>query len=112
MLKTDASQRLSAALGECRDEQFSWVKTMMEKGAGLLGLPDGAFPPSPQDVHGDRRDVLASLADAVYDCAKDNDFPMPRAGGWEYVIATLVIEQDWETIKKSAAELTEQGDET
>ena len=109
MLKTEASKRLEEVLKTCSDEQFSWVKTMTEKGAGLLGLPDGARLSGPAEIAENRRCVAVELVDAIYDCAKDNDFPMPRSGGWEYVIATLVIEQDWETIKKTAAELSGTG---
>lgn len=62
----------------------------------------------PDDLLVQRRDVYASLLDAIYDSADGDDFPMPRSGGWEYVIATLIIERDWNTINKTAADLREQ----
>jgi len=105
MHKTQAVEQLKKVIRDCTDEQYGAVKTMMEIGAGLMGLPEGAHLTAPVDVQTQRRDVLASLTDAIYDCAAGDDFPMPRAGGWEYVIATLVIERDWETIDRTAADL-------
>lgn len=112
MLKTDAAKQLKSVLQECSAEQFGAVKTILVKGAGCLGLPEGAYMTEPQDVAQERRDALWSLTDAVYLEEKGDEFTRPRAGMWESVLATLVIEQDWETIKRTAAELTEQSGES
>jgi hypothetical protein len=105
MLKKEAYEKLTNALRECSDKQFADVKTLMVDGAGCLGLPEGMQITEPQSVAQDRRDVLISLVDAVQDCTDSDDFPLPRSGGWEYVIATLVIEQDWEKAHEVAEQI-------
>ena len=109
MLKIAACAQLKAALMEASAEQFAQVKTLMEKGAGCLGLPEGSYLAEPVDVQQERRCVLAELVDAVYDYEQGDEFSLPRAGAWEYVIATLVIERDWEKIGETAKELEEQA---
>jgi len=111
MNKHDAAKQLQHVLASCTDEQTRDINTLLELGAGHMSLrtmhPDQKITfGGPESVPNDRREAYVNLVDAVYDLAGESeDYPMPRAGGWEYVIATLVIEQEWESIAKTAADL-------
>lgn len=115
----DASVRLTHALAICSDERAAAVRTILRRGAGLLGLPSGAVLTAPAGLVPERRELWASLVDALRidavgvseDWRADAEWTPIRGGQWESVLATLLIERDWETIERTARDLREEWPE-
>jgi hypothetical protein len=118
MTKTEASKRLREALATCSEAQAQDVCDILRYGAGYMPLPEGAMPhfgdaqleaSFPLDAR--LRDALIDLQDAVHETGShhevDPEWTPVRAGAWESVLATLVIEGDWAQIAETARELRE-----
>jgi hypothetical protein len=114
-----ALARLTQALAMCSDERAAAVRSILRRGAGLLGLPPGATLSGPAGLVPERREAWASLADTLRidsvgvsgDWREDATWTPTRGGQWESVLATLLVERDWETIERTARELREEWPE-
>lgn len=117
MTKKEAGSKLKETLRTCTDAQARDVQTLLEIGAGLLSLREhgGAVVFSgPADLPNERREAYINLVDAVYNCEPESgaeEWTPVHSGGWEYVIATLVIERDWGKISECAEDLRRQAAE-
>ena len=108
----DAAAHLTLGLATATDAQAAAIQAILTQGAGLLPLPEGAVLQGPEGLVPSRREAWVTLVDAlrldaVGHEAWDPDAPVTliRAGAWESVLATLVLERDWVTIERTAAEL-------
>jgi hypothetical protein len=119
----DALARLTHRLAVATDDQADDVATILRLGAGDLGLPAGAVPSAPAGLVPARRMAWLTLVDALRftvrararlegrappddDAGRDDaDWTPVRAGDWESVLTTLVIEREWDTIADTADDL-------
>jgi hypothetical protein len=53
----------------------------------------------------ERREILVTLMDALYEHETGVDGSARQEGVWEYAMATLLIERDWQAIRRAAAAL-------
>jgi hypothetical protein len=112
----EALTRLTHALATASEERAAAVRTCLRRGAGLIPLPPGAEIQAPAGLVPDRREAWYALTDALRiesvgvssDWRDDAVWHPVRAGDWESVLATLLIERDWEQIEKTARELREE----
>jgi hypothetical protein len=118
MTAQEALARMTHALAMASDIQFEQIETILRQGAGDLGLPDGARLLEPAGLVDERREVWVTLQDSlrIDTVGVDEDWN-PRAewepvyaGNWESVLVSLVIEQDWVRIHKTADELAKESE--
>jgi hypothetical protein len=110
MTVSDALARLSHALVTCSDSCAHDIATILHLGAGQMGLPEGAVCGAPPGLVNDRRKAWLALSEAIrtnHSHLAASWTPI-HAGNWESVLATLVIEGDWEKIASTAADLRQQ----
>jgi len=106
MTKAEAYQLLLTRLSSATEEQARNVNVILERGAGCLPLPDGAVMTGPTELPPDRRHAYCNLVDGLrYLSVDGNQYVPVHAGAWEAVLATLVIEEQWDTIAGTAADL-------
>jgi hypothetical protein len=115
MTSREAAQKLRQVLAHCSAEQARDVSDVLEIGAGVIA-PEGAIFSGPVDVPSDRRHAFVSLIEAIYGIGIEADDPDRQwtpihSGDWESVLATLVVEEDWETIAKTASSLRDEETE-
>lgn len=121
MTKKEASRKLREALAVCSEEQARDVADILERGAGLMPMPEGSViefgnPEINASFPNDSRlrHALVNLIDAVYETGSryedEPNWTPVHAGAWESVLATLVIEGDWAKIAETAKELREAND--
>lgn len=112
----EALARLTHALATCSDERAAAVRTCLRRGAGLIPMPPEAQLASPAGLVPERREAWYALADALRiesvgasgDWRDDAEWTPVRAGDWESVLATLLVERDWEQVERTARELREE----
>ncbi len=110
-----ALAQITHALATCTDARAAAIRTILRRGAGLMGLPPGATLTAPEGLVPERRELWVTLADTIRldtvgvdgDWRAAAEWTPTRAGQWESVLATLVIARDWEQIEQTAAELRE-----
>jgi hypothetical protein len=110
---------LTHVLATCTEERAAAVRTILRRGAGLIGLPDGAVLSAPAGLVPERRELWVTLADTLRidavgvssDWRDSAEWTPVRAGQWESVLATLLIQRDWEQVERTAAELREEWPE-
>jgi hypothetical protein len=103
MRKDAAMLELRRALAGATEDQARDVRDILRLGAGEIWFERGILI-EPADVPADRRWAYVSLAEAIR-LAPEEEWVPVHAGGWEEVLATLVLEGDWDTIHKTAEEL-------
>jgi hypothetical protein len=104
MEKGEACKRLTAALQHCTAAQFSAVREILKLGARLSTIPARRLS-WPANVPQERREILVTLMDALYEHDRGGDGSARQQGVWEYAMATLLIERDWQAIRRAAAAL-------
>lgn len=100
------------ALCTASPDQARAVQTVLEKGAGHLPL-EGATYSSPAGLVPERREAWIAVSDAIRLDSVGLDQPWSHdaiwrpvhAGEWESVLATLLVERNWEEIERTAREL-------
>lgn len=115
MTMDEALARLSHALATCSDDGAAAARTILRRGAGVIGLPPDAVLTAPAGLVPERREAWATLADALRidavgvsgDWRADAAFAPVRAGEWEAVLVTLLVERDWDAIERTANDLRE-----
>lgn len=111
MTNLDAYRLLRQRLAECSPSQARDIRDVLRLGAGEIGLPDGATMSEPAELPSERRPYWISLVDGIRHlggAGEDGDqkpFAPVRAGAWEPVLATLIIEAQWERIRETADDL-------
>lgn len=111
MTNREAYRLLRERLANCTLAQAEDIGVILRIGAGDLGLPGGAIMPEPAELPRDRRYAWYALVDGIRyggGAGEDGDahtFRPVHAGAWEAVLATLVIEANWNRISETAKEL-------
>lgn len=109
----EASARLTHAIATASDKRAAAIRTILRRGAGLIGLRAGAVLTAPAGLVPERRELWVNLIDALRidavgvssDWRADAEFTTVLAGQWESVLASLLIARDWETIERTATDL-------
>jgi hypothetical protein len=104
MEKGEACKRLTTALQHCTAAQFSAVREILKLGARLSTIQARRLS-WPANVPQERREILVTLMDALYEHETGVDGSARQEGVWEYAMATLLIERDWQAIRRAAAAL-------
>lgn len=109
MTNTEAYEKIRRLLVSIPDHAARDLRDILRLGAGDLGLPDGAVLDGPEEMKPDRRIAYCSLVDGIR-CLGGGEkataeFQPVRAGAWEAVLATLVVEGQWEKIRETADDL-------
>jgi hypothetical protein len=104
MDKGEACKRLTTALQHCTAAQFSAVREILKLG-GRVPVVETRRLSWPANVPQERREILVTLMDAIYQHEKAEDRPMRHGGLWEYAVATLLVERQWQAIRRAAAAL-------
>jgi hypothetical protein len=111
MTNLEAYRLLHRRLAECSEAQARDIRDLLRMGAGDLGLPEGAVATEPAELPPERRPHWFSLVDGIRylggagEGGDDREFRPVHGGSWEPVIATLVIEGDWDRIRAAADDL-------
>jgi hypothetical protein len=109
MMKAEAARALREILRTATEEQHRDVVACLELGGGCMPLPEDATMAEPADVPADRRWTWVQLAEGVRYSggpeAWEAPFVSALSGGWESVLASLVLTGAWGTVAEAAAEL-------
>lgn len=108
------------ALATASGERARAVGVVLRLGAGHLPLPEGATYSSPAGLVPELREAWVAVADAIRldtvgldDPWRDDATWTPiRAGEWESVLATLLVEREWDEIERTARDLEHPRDES
>ncbi len=111
-----AVSRMTHEVATASHDLVADIRTILVRGAGLLGLPKGAWLTHPAGLVVERRDLWVTLADVIRigsagldaDWRDEAEFTPVRSGQWESVLVSLIIERDWATIRRMARDLREQ----
>lgn len=111
MTNLDAYRLIRARLADCTAGQATDIRDVLRLGAGSLEIPDGATMAEPAELPVERRPWYIALVDGIRylggagEDGDDREWVPVHAGAWEAVLATLVVEADWERIRATADEL-------
>jgi hypothetical protein len=108
MRKDTAMSRPRRALADATEDQARDVVDILRLGAGDIWHED-AILTEPADVPSARRWAYVSLAEAIRLAPEDDWIPV-HTRDWEEVFATLILEGDWDAIRRTAEELRSDTD--
>ena len=115
MTKSEAYTILLSRLSAVTLAQAQDIRDCLRYGAGLIPLPDGSVLTEPGGLTPDLREAYCNLVDGIRYLSGDpraeeniadvSEYRPIHAGAWDPVLATLIIEQQWDTIARTAADL-------
>lgn len=102
-----AMQILTHHLALADDVMIEQIRTILEQGAGLMGLPDGVTLTEPAGLVPARRELWATLSDTIrLDSGRGPDgetvWSPSESGAWESVLVSLIVEEKWTAITRTA----------